>query len=111
MPEFVELLVHHRPKALRGASLIEALPVEERQPARLAAYHQSWRTGPRAMYRASPNLVFAVIGQAKMEGKMSPEEESTIVAKLLTHWALRSTLDTSALCAAIPTMRVAAPVT
>ena len=56
MPEFVDLLVHHRPKALRGASLIEALTVEERQPARLTAYHQSWRTAPRAMYRASPTL-------------------------------------------------------
>ena len=111
MPEFVDLLVHHRPKALRGGSLIEALAVEERQPVRLAAYHQSWRTAPRAMYRASPTLVFAAIGQAKMEGKMSPEEESTMVAKLLTHWALRSTLDTSAICAAILTMRVAAPVT
>ncbi len=111
MPEFVDSLVHHRPRALRGASLIEALTVDERQPARLAAYHQSWRTGPRAMYRASPALVFAVIGQAKMEGRMSPEEESTTVAKLLTHWALRSTLDTSALCAAIPRARVAAPVT
>ncbi len=63
------------------------------------------------MYRASPTLVFAVIGQAKMEGTMSPEEESTTVAKLLTHWALRSTLDTSAFCAAMPKMRVAAPVT
>ncbi len=111
MQEFVDILVHHRPKALRGASLIEALAVEERQPARLAAYHQSWRTGARAMYRASPTLVFAVIGQAKMEGTMSPEEESTTVAKLLTHWALRSTLDTSAFCAAMPKMRVAAPVT
>ena len=105
------LLVHHRPRTLRGRSLVEALDVQNRQPARLAAYHQSWQTGPRAMYRASPTLVFAVIGQAKMEGKMSPEEESTTVAKLLTHWALRSTLNASALCAAIPRVRVAAPVT
>ena len=111
LPGFVALLVHHRPRTLRGRSLVEALEVQNRQPARLAAYHQSWQTEPRAMYRASPTLVFAVIGQAKMEGKMSPEEESTTVAKLLTHWALRSTLDSSALCAAIPRVRAAAPVT
>jgi len=50
------------------------------------------------MYRAPPTLAFAVIGQAKSDGRMSPEQESVILAKLLTHWALRSTLDVSAAC-------------
>ena len=27
-----------------------------------------------------------------MEGKITPEEESTVIGKLLTHWALWSTL-------------------
>jgi len=110
-PEFVELLMNHRPKTLRGAALAEAMDVEERQPVRLSEYFRSWRRSPAAMATAPPSLVFAAIGQARVDGKMSPEEESNTLAKLLTHWALRSTLDTTALCAAIPKARVAAPVT
>ena len=41
MPGFVSLLSNHRPQALRGASLREALAVEERQPDRLAAYFRA----------------------------------------------------------------------
>jgi len=52
--------------------------------------------------------VFAVLGQARADGRMSPEDESDLLAKLLTFWAMRSTLDTSAYCASIPKSRVRA---
>jgi hypothetical protein len=100
IPGFVNLLVNHRPKALRGRSLMEVMSVAERQPARLAAIYQSWQTSPTQMRAAPPTLVFAVIGQARADGQISPEQEGHLLAKLLTHWALRSTLDTSAICAA-----------
>jgi hypothetical protein len=100
IPGFVSLVVNHRPQALRGKSLIEALAVAERQPARLAAYYESWRGSPDLMRLTPPSLVFAVIGQAKAAGKLSPEAESHTVANLLTYWALRSTLDSSATCVA-----------
>jgi len=106
MPGFVALLVNHRPKALRGNSLIEVMSVAERQPVRLAGYYQAWRTSPGRMRAAPPSIVFAAIGQARADGKMSPEEESRILAKLLTHWALRSTLNTSEVCASQPTAMV-----
>lgn len=109
MPGFISLLVNHRPKALRGVSLIEAMAVEERQPARLAAHYQSWRASPVRIRAAPPSLVFAVIGQARADGQMSPEEESNTLANLLTYWALRGTLDTSAICAALPMAYVTAP--
>ncbi|MGE0275611.1 MAG: hypothetical protein AB7G68_03600 [Nitrospiraceae bacterium] len=99
MPGFVALLVHHRPKTLQGRSLMEALDVLGRQPARLASLFRIWRSAPAAMYRAAPCLVFAVIGQARADGMISPEHESDLLAKLLTHWALRTTLDISAACA------------
>jgi len=109
MPAFVALLINHRPRALGGRSLKEVMDLEQRQPTRLAALYQTWLAAPSQMYRASPSLVFAVIGQARAVGKMSPEAESTVLAKLLTHWALRSTLDVSAVCAAAPsTRRIAA---
>src|SRR5262245_28725177 len=34
MPEFVRVLINHRPEALRGRSLIEAMATEERSPTR-----------------------------------------------------------------------------
>lgn len=99
MPGFVALLVNHRPKALRGRSLIEVLDVPGRQPARLAGIFRSWNRSPADMYRAAPTLVFAVLGQARADGQLRPEDESVLLAKLLTNWALRSTLDTSFACA------------
>jgi hypothetical protein len=95
MPGFVALLVNHRPRALRGRSLVEALDVSARQPARLMALFRAWNHTPAQMYRASPTLVFAVLGQASADGQLTPEDESALLAKLLTHWALRSTLDAS----------------
>jgi hypothetical protein len=99
MPGFVALLMHHRPRALRGRTLNEALGVDQRQPARLAQLFDAWNADPAEMYRAAPSLVFAVIGQARAQGRISPEDESDLVGKLLTHWALTASLDTSSTCA------------
>ena len=99
LPGFVALLVHHRPKTLRGRSLVDVLDVQNRQPRRLQALYRAWSREPSKIYPAPPTLAFAVIGQARADGQMSPEGESTILGKLLTYWALRSTLDVSAACA------------
>jgi hypothetical protein len=98
MPAFVALLANHRPRALRGRTLIEALDTEQRQPSRLAHLFQLWDGSPEQMRQASPSLVFAAIGQANANGKISPEEESRLLTNLLTYWALRGTLDASAYC-------------
>ena len=96
IPSFVTLLTHHRPKLLRGAALYEVVATEDRHPARLSAYFSAWKNSPRLMRSAPPSLSFAVLGQARAEGRLSPELESRMLAYLLTYWALRSTLDTSA---------------
>jgi hypothetical protein len=111
LPEFARLLVRHRPKALRGKSLAEALAAEERSPRSLAALFQAWRQDPARLYRAPPSLSFAVLGQARADGRLGPEDESELLAKLLTYWAMRSTLDTSAHCAALPRSRPGLPAT
>lgn len=99
MPAFVRLLIEHRPASLRGRSLRQALETDGRTPARLAALYRAWTGSPQKMYIAAPSLVFAVLGQARSDGHVSAEEENVVLAKLLSHWALRSTLDTSYLCA------------
>ena len=109
--EFVSLLVAHRPNSLRGRSLGEVLGTAARSPARLMALFESWSNAPARMYRAAPSLTFAVLGQAKADGRLGPEDESELLAKLLTYWAMRSTLDSSAYCAALSQSRVQAPLT
>jgi hypothetical protein len=104
----VALLINHRPRALRGRSLLEVMDTDQRQPARLAALYRQWGSNPPDMYRAPPVLVFAVIGQARADGGISPADESALLSKLLTYWALRATVNMSELCAAAPTMRKAA---
>ena len=99
MPGLATLLAHHRPKSLRGSSLQEALQTNERQPARLTALFRSWQASRSEMYRASPTTVFAVIGQARAEGAITPETEGRIFAEMLRCWALRDTLDTVVYCA------------
>ena len=99
VPGFVGLLINHRPRCLHGRSLIEVLDIEQRQPARLQGLFRHWRRHPARLYRAPPSLVFAVLGQARHDGRLNPEDESRLIGKLLAHWALRSTLDVSAACA------------
>lgn len=108
MPAFVTMLINHRPEALRGRALQDVMDTGSRQPARLSALYRQWRSNPSDMYRAPPVLVFAVIGQARADGGISPEDESALLSKLLTYWALRATVNMSELCAAAPAARKAA---
>jgi hypothetical protein len=102
MPGLAALIAHHRPKSLGGASLKEALQIDDRQPAQLAQMFQSWRAAPSQIYRASPTMVFAVIGQARAEAAISPEEESRIFSDMLDYWALRNALDHRVNCGKPP---------
>lgn len=99
IPALVSLLSNHRLERLQGKSLLEVLHTHDRQPARLRTLLQRWRSNPNEMYRARPTLVFATIGQGRADGALTPEEESTVLGKVLTHWALWSTLQAAAGCA------------
>ena len=95
LPQVVALLVDHRPQSLHGKSLREVMPLAEREPHRLTELWQSCRHGRQRMRDLTPSLAFAVLGQARAVGELSPEMESRTVESLLTYWALRSTLDVS----------------
>jgi hypothetical protein len=98
IPKLVSVLVHHRPSALRGRSVLQALDTDELRPSRLRALLQNWRQAPEQMYQTRPIVVFAAIGQGRVDGKITPEEESTVIGRLLTHWAVWSTLQAAAAC-------------
>lgn len=87
--ELVTALVNHRPHSLGGMTLLDAFGTSERQPAQLAACFRAWDGELRRMAAAPPTLVFAVLGQAKSWGWLSPADEGRMLAKLLEHWALR----------------------
>jgi hypothetical protein len=93
IPTFVEALLAHRSPALRGR-LGECFPVRERQPARLLNLYRSWAGDLGRISRQPPSLVFAAVGQARADGRITPEAESSLISALLRAWALRSTLST-----------------
>lgn len=109
LPEFVALLIGHRAPRLEGRSLAEALRGGDRQPARMAQAFASWQERPALLRRAAPTLAFAVLGQARLDGQLEPEDEGDLVASLLRHWAWRATVDVSEVCAAVRRPAVAPP--
>lgn len=98
IPDFVELLVRHRPRSLRGKSLPEALASPDRRPERLAAYYSAWRHQPRRIWQAPPTLAFAVLGQARADGRLDAVAENNCLSESLARWALRATLQVTSRC-------------
>lgn len=99
LPAFVERLLSHAPPSLEGRSLADVLHQPDRDPRRLAQTMRGWRVDPPVIRRAPPSLVFAVIGQARFDGRITPEEESRLLGDLLAFWALRGTIDSATLAA------------
>lgn len=99
IPPFVEFMLEHQPPALDGAELGEVLRLPSRDKDALLTRYASWRDSPTEFAQASPALAFAVVGQARAAGLITPEHESRLLGELLTGWAIRSSLDTSLLCA------------
>ncbi len=107
LPAFVRVLVNHRPPSLHGVPLGGAFPLRQRTPARLAQLFGAWNGDLAVMARQPPSLVFAVVGQARAAGRLSPEAESDLLSTLLSVWALRSSLSaTENLIATNPATRV-----
>ena len=101
IPALVSILVAHRPAALKGLSLAEAMDLDEVAPTRLRDLLRRWRASPREMYQVRPLVAFAALGQGRAEAQIAPEEGRG-PRKLLTHWALQSTLEAAAGCARPP---------
>jgi hypothetical protein len=64
---------------------------------------------PAKIFQASPTMVFAVIGQARAENLITPEEEGQVFHRMLRYWALRDTLDPAVICAKPSAMPLGAP--
>ncbi|MBD2722550.1 hypothetical protein [Hymenobacter armeniacus] len=88
LPEFAALVLNHRPKSLRGQRVADIFPVAERQPDQLRALFEAWQQQPHLREHVAPSLVFAVVGQAKADGRISTNEEARVLSHMLNRWAL-----------------------
>jgi hypothetical protein len=95
MPELISVLVGHRPARLRGWSLGEVLRNPELLPEALLRRFLDWEADPGQMDLAPPTVAFAVLGQARASGRLSPERESQLLRRLIASWAVRSSLETA----------------
>ena len=85
------LIAAHRPHALRGKSLREAVALPSRAPQRLSTLYEQWAARPGLMRDAAPTMVFAVFGRARVTGRLSPEQEDRKLGELINLWALQTT--------------------
>ena len=93
IPAFVDLMLAHRPRSLRGRSLAELAADDRLAPGQLAARYQQWRVEPETAPDTAPTLACATVGQARADDRIGAEEESRLMNRLLTQWALRRTLN------------------
>jgi hypothetical protein len=84
---FVQLVLRHKPAALKGNQTADILPFAQRQPAQLQQLFQQWKVNASLIERAPPTLVFAVLGQAKFDQAISAEEENRFLTQQLRNWA------------------------
>ena len=89
---------------------MEAMAVDRQHPLQLGYYYQTWLNSPTLMRNSEPTLVFAVFGQAKIDGNMRPEEESHSLDTMLRYWASRNALNIPGACAALNRSQIAAKV-
>ena len=95
IPDLVELVAGHRPDLLRGRALGAVLTCPDRERQALLRHFWSWQANPDRMAGAPPMLAFAVLGQARADGLLSPERESQTLRRLIGTWAVTSTLETA----------------
>jgi hypothetical protein len=92
MPAFASLLVEHRPRALGGVSLGEALTLPELRPRELARIYAGGAVNRELLDPLRPVTALAAAGQARLQGTISPERESRVITELLEHWAFHRSL-------------------
>lgn len=92
LPTLAATVAGHRPAALRGATLTVALAHPSRRPAALRRLHAVTVANRSAVARIRPVTRFALLGQARWDGRLSAAAESQEVSSMLTRWARESTL-------------------
>ncbi len=93
LPEMAAILAEHRAPALRGLTLADVMPLDERRPEQLLGRYAAWGNDIGVLARQPPTLVFATVGQARAAGRITVTQEREILSAVLTAWAVRGSLD------------------
>ncbi|MCX7727388.1 MAG: hypothetical protein N2053_11145, partial [Chitinispirillaceae bacterium] len=89
LSEFVEVLVNHCPKKLKGASLKKVRGLNRAAtPEELRQNYKDLKKNISLLKAVAPCFAFTLIGIAKVEGLLKPEEEGEIINRLLKEWAI-----------------------
>jgi len=86
---FVQLVLQHRPSLLKGRSVREIFPLQQRQPLQLKQLYQQWKQRSSLADNIPPTLVFAILGQAKFDLAITAEEENQLLTQQLRGWAYK----------------------
>ena len=86
-PLFVDLVLSHSTKEMKGKRLIELFPVAERRPEDLKQIYQLWKSKKMTLDGMPPTLVFALLGQAKADLAIDAAIESGVLTRQLKRWA------------------------
>ena len=84
---FIDLVINHSTKEMKGKKLWELFPLAERKPENLKQLFVLWKSKKTSLDRMRPTLVFALLGQAKFDLAIDAAEESKVLTQQLRQWA------------------------
>lgn len=85
----IDLIVFHKPPRLNGLRLIDLFDIPQRQPDHFREVFQSFRDNSGLLNNMTPILVFAVLGQAKADQRITSKEENLLLKQQLNRWAMK----------------------
>ena len=87
---------------IAGQRVADIFPTAGRRPEDLRAHYIAWQQHPLRREQVAPSLVFAVVGQAKADGRISTHDEVRILSHMLERWALNRARNYCAVPPALP---------
>lgn len=88
IPEVTDLIMGFRPVSLKGKTLYNVFAMKDRMPSVLRNHYIRRLSSANRLENLPPTLAFAVLGQARHDGMLSPERECKLIETLLKGWAL-----------------------
>ncbi len=89
---FADLLIKKRFISLQGRRLPDCLGVANKNPDKLRRIWEEHENSTTEIDKLKPTFAFAVLGQAKVDGKLFARNEDKIISALLQNWAVRRSL-------------------
>lgn len=87
LDRLIPIVLDSRPDSFAGFSLREAFRNQNRSPDSLRQVWEQHSRAPRELKTIRPAMALAAIGQARLEGRTDPKNESKLVSHLLLDWA------------------------